>query len=35
MQFTPKPDTIMLAEDILIVLTQNKQISALEKEMRG
>jgi voltage-gated potassium channel len=35
MQFNPKPDTVILSEDILIVLGQHKQISALEKEMQG
>jgi len=35
MQFNPKPDTVILAEDILILLGQNQQISDLEKEMRG
>lgn len=35
MQFNSKADIVILAEDILIVLDQYKQISALEKEMRG
>jgi len=35
MQFNPKPDTVILAEDILIVLGQNQQISELKKEMQG
>lgn len=35
MQFTPKPDTVILEEDIPIVLDRHKQISALKKEMQG
>lgn len=33
MQFNPRPDTTISSGDILIVLGQNDQIAALEKEM--
>ena len=35
MQFNPRPDTTIRFGDILIVLGQNDQIAALEKEMLG
>ena len=35
MQFNSRPDTTIRFGDILIVLGQNDQIAALEKEMLG
>lgn len=35
MQFVLKPDTEILTEERLIAPNKHKQISALEKEMRG
>jgi len=35
MQFNPGPDVVIHADDIIIVLGQYKQITALEKEMQG